>query len=1101
MLNQVAVTLGTSSQNAGLTFQNWDVTEFNVGITAAFTIAGELQVQANALTATYSAADQDFTLSGGVSVGVVKGWTASLTLGHNGEPGLVIGSDGTVGLNDITLALSNLNLGAFSVNSASITFSESTQNGETVLGLAGQGSVSLPGGWTVGGNFAFLFENGGFDLESLGVSILASNAGAPVGDTDIFINYLSGQLNGLGTQDWSISGSIGVALGEGITVGNQTYRIIQTVGSFTLDRNELVLSGSVAIGGYFKNNDPNELASFADLGDLSGNVTLDWGDGVYTVSVNGSFYDGIFTVQGDFKYFQGNIYFLATAGLHVPNGIPLIGGDLLASASFAIQYQESNHAGFFAGWVHLPIIGNVGIELPFSTSPSFNVDGLEFIGNSAIAGIEAGISQHNQYHTYSHQFTIPAGSDPNQDPGAGAETINLVAQWVVNGGGDYYIEATGPTGFDVTDHHGTLGGEGGGGTLGFQNIGNLVAPPGQAITGLQVNNVPSALPPGTYTLTLYTIDNLDPNTIIWTGLAGYEVPSEGGDLTYSQSGSVLTFTQNLAINSDFVSQSRADLYMGTDNTSFSGVKVATTNQFQPVDPVTGGYNVTFTVDLATLAPAPGTYYFFVVLNDGFDNPNTTSYSPAFTAQPPLTGTLTDIGDARNRPLTGWTVFLDLDGNGQYDPVNDPIDITNANGQYAFYYNFQPGNSYAVGVVLPQTGYQLPANTPPTTTFTYNGGTSLVNLQVLQQATIAGTVWNDLTGNGQFTPGVPGVPNVTVYLDLNNDGQLDPGDPQTSTLSDGTYEFLLSSLPPQTSYTVRYVLPAGYLPSSGPTSWPVNLNSDPYFLYGDNNFALQQEATISGTVTGSPISGGQVGPSGPLSSWTVQLTPTSGGNPVTTTTAVNGNYQFTGVAPGSYTVSEQVQSGWQQVAPFTTSPSLSPNFVSEGPVSAVATADFNIDGNLDYAAFIQGSAQIDYFYGNGNGTFGPVHTYTGGLPSSASDMQTGDFNGDGYTDLLVLGSNGTVVIVSGSANGFTSATSGYTPKSQFPLSSPPGAAETDTVYGVAVGEWDGDNKDDFAVFGQATVFPTRQPFFPSEYFYFVDACSSGNNFQPVPVRPS
>jgi hypothetical protein len=38
----------------------------------------------------------------------------------------------------------------------------------------------------------------------------------------------------------------------------------------------------------------------------------------------------------------------------------------------------------------------------------------------------------------------------------------------------------------------------------------------------------------------------------------------------------------------------------------------------------GTYNIKFNVDLATLALPPGTYYFYVVLNDGFNAPYNSS---------------------------------------------------------------------------------------------------------------------------------------------------------------------------------------------------------------------------------------------------------------------------------------------------------------------------------------------------------------------------------------------------------------------------------------------------------------------------------------------
>src|SRR5262249_21224808 len=58
----------------------------------------------------------------------------------------------------------------------------------------------------------------------------------------------------------------------------------------------------------------------------------------------------------------------------------------------------------------------------------------------------------------------------------------------------------------------------------------------------------------------------------------------------------------------------------------------------------------------------------------------------------------------------------------------------------------------------------------------------------------------------------------------------------------------------------------------------------------------------------------------LSGWTITLTGTDNmGNPVslTTTTGANGEYSFTGLTPGTYTVAEVLQTGWTQTAGGTT----------------------------------------------------------------------------------------------------------------------------------------------------------------------------------------
>ena len=261
-------------------------------------------------------------------------------------------------------------------------------------------------------------------------------------------------------------------------------------------------------------------------------------------------------------------------------------------------------------------------------------------------------------------------------------------------------------------------------------------------------------------------------------------------------------------------------------------------------------------------------------------------------------------------IVGVTLTLTgTDATGAAIPAGTTV-LTNASGDYLF--DDLIGGTYTVTETQP-TGYDDGADTPGST-----GGDASVNdvisaivlpagvdsvdndfaeTVIANPASISGTVVDDL-----------GRPIAGVTVTLSGDRSA-----TTTTAADGTYSF--TGLPAGT-YTVTESQPAGYgdgADTAGPAGGTVtNDRISEIVLVEGQNSVNNDFAETTGSIAGTVVDQDGAG----IAGVTVTLTGTDdAGNSVsvTATTDASGDYAFTGLLSGTYTVTESQPAGYDDGA--------------------------------------------------------------------------------------------------------------------------------------------------------------------------------------------
>jgi protocatechuate 3,4-dioxygenase beta subunit len=259
------------------------------------------------------------------------------------------------------------------------------------------------------------------------------------------------------------------------------------------------------------------------------------------------------------------------------------------------------------------------------------------------------------------------------------------------------------------------------------------------------------------------------------------------------------------------------------------------------------------------------------------------------------------GDGIQNPgdegLAGWTINLSGTANAST--------ATDANGNYIFTF-LSPG-TYTISEVVQGGWFQTAPPPPRTYTVTlaggdYSTGNDFGNAHL---GSISGQVFFDVNGNGANDPGEMGLAGWTVNL---------TGPVSASMPTDANGSYLFSNLPPGV-YTLTETYRPGWaetVPASG--TYSVVLYSGENETGWDfGNRVTGGQGTIQGSVfddqNGNAVrDAGEPG----LSNWTVELN--GRGVRKILVTDVAGNYLFTGLSQGTYTITQMVPDGWTQTLP-------------------------------------------------------------------------------------------------------------------------------------------------------------------------------------------
>ncbi len=260
-----------------------------------------------------------------------------------------------------------------------------------------------------------------------------------------------------------------------------------------------------------------------------------------------------------------------------------------------------------------------------------------------------------------------------------------------------------------------------------------------------------------------------------------------------------------------------------------------------------------------------------------------------------------ILDPNESGIASVTVFLDLNKNGVLN-VGEPRTVSDVAGNYVFprlsdgLYDVRVGNLAGASLSTPAGNYFQ--NARVIAGVTYNSR----DFGFIYPATVMGYVFGDLNGNQEKDITESSMAGVTVFADYNRNGVLNAGEP--STVSGATGMYTLNGVRPGW-LIVRPQLPPGFhtsLPNGTGYSYTILSHQ----IRTQNDFGIYEEAAISGNVYGDidgngTMNGGETGAQGLVVYLDIDNNQSRNPGEPYQTTDSDGDYAFTAMLPGTYSV--------------------------------------------------------------------------------------------------------------------------------------------------------------------------------------------------------